>query len=109
MSLSSFKKLVLLLVKIAAVLLAGFGALVGGVWYFNWSAERRARAFCDDIAIGSDISLSLDNATKQKIFHSDSPPYNFYFFSTGFDKAVCAVETDSNRKVTSRYSEMEYD
>jgi hypothetical protein len=109
MSLSSLKKPVFVLFKIAAVLLACYGALIGGVWYVNWLAERRARAFCDEVAIGSDIFPILDNAKRQKIDYSDFPPYTFYFFGMVFDKAVCTVEIDSNRKVTSKNTEMEYD
>jgi hypothetical protein len=103
------KKILLLLGKIALVIVALFGAMVACVSYVNWAAERKAKAFCDDIPVGSDISLAIEKAKIHDVFHSDSPPYNFYFFGVVFDKAVCEVSVDSNRKVISKISEMEYD
>lgn len=103
------RKIALLFGKISLVIVALFGVMVACVGYVNWAAERKAKAFCDDIAVGSDISLALDKAKKQEVFHDDSPPYNFYFFGVVFDKAVCEVTVDANRKVVSKVSEMEYD
>jgi hypothetical protein len=103
------KRILLLLGKIALVIVALFGVMVACVSYVNWAAERKAKAFCDDIAIGSDISQALEKAKKRDVFHDDTPPYNFYFFGVVFDKAVCEVSVDANRKVISKASNMEYD
>jgi hypothetical protein len=106
---ASRKKIVLLFGKVALVIVALLGAMVACVSYMNWAAERKAKAFCDGIAVGSDIALVLERAKQQEVFHDDSPPYNFYFFGFVFDKAVCEVSVDANRKVISKVSEMEYD
>jgi hypothetical protein len=103
------KKILLLLGQIALVIVALIGVMLAGVGYVNWAAEKRAKVFCDGIAMGSDISLVLEKAKTQKVFLDDSPPYNFYFFGFVFDKAVCEVSVDANRKVVSKVSEMEYD
>jgi hypothetical protein len=103
------KKILLLLGKIVLVIMALIGVMLAGVGYVNWTAERKAKAFCDGIAMGSDISLVLEKAKTEKVFIDDSPPYNFYFFGFVFDKAVCEVSVDANRKVVSKVSEMEYD
>jgi len=100
---------VLLVGKVALGIVVAFAAMVACVSYVNWAAERKAKAFCDNIAVGSDISLALEKAKKQEIFHSDFPPYNFYFWGVVFDKAVCEVSVDANRKVVSKVAEMEYD
>jgi hypothetical protein len=105
----SLKKMVLLVGKLTLGIVAALGAMVACVSYINWSAERKATKFCDEIEIGSDVSLAIEKAKQKKIFHSDFPPYNFYFWGIVFDKAVCEVSVDHNRKVTAKHSEMEYD
>jgi hypothetical protein len=73
------KRTLLLLGKLALVTVALIGVMLAGVGYVNSAAERKAKAFCDDIAMGSDISLVLEKAKTQKVFLDDSPPYNLLF------------------------------
>ena len=105
----SVKKLAIVCGKVAIVTIATLGAMVACVFYANWSADRKAKAFCDAINVGSDISLTIDKAKKNKIFFGNFQGFTFYFPGTGFDKAVCEVSVDPNGKVTSKNSEMEYD
>ena len=103
------KKGVLLAGKVAFGIVVALAALLTSVWYVNWAAERNARQFCAAIEIGSDISLAIARAEDKKIFYGDAQGYTFYFWGMVFDKAVCEVSIDSNRKVTAKHSEMEYD
>lgn len=103
------KKIILLFGKIAVVSVAMFGLLLACLFYPNWSAEREAKAFCDEIAIGSDVSLAVERAKEKRIFFGDFQGYTFYFPGLVFDKAVCEVSVDANRKVISKASIMEYD
>jgi hypothetical protein len=96
---------ILAIVSIPVVLIAALFALV---IYINWSAERKAAAFCNDIAIGSEIALAVDKAKRQKVFYGTGSDYTFYFFGFVFDKAVCTVSV-TDGKATSKASEMEYD
>jgi hypothetical protein len=99
---------------VVSIPVLGFGVIAGGVAYLNWSAERRARAFCEEIALGSDVSLAVANAKGRKILQGSNPvgsvtEYSFYFPGTMFDKAVCRAEVDRNEKVVSKGADMEYD
>jgi hypothetical protein len=105
----SRKKFAFLFGKVAFVIVAALGAILACLSYPNWSAERKARKFCDEIDIGSDISLAIEKANDKKSFYGDDQGYTFYFPGMVFDKAVCQVSVDANRKVTSKMSEMEYD
>ena len=100
---------ILFLGKLALALLALCGVLIAGIYYVNWSAEKKAKLFCDEILVGSDVSLAINRAKQGKIFYGDYRGFTFYFPGFVFDKAVCAVTVDSDRKVTSKGSEMEYD
>lgn len=96
--------------KVLLAFVLVFGGIGASVWYINWSAERHARAFCDDAPVGSSVSPILDRAAREKIlFGNQGGVYTFYFSGSVFDKAVCEIETDSNRNVTKKYSLMEYD
>jgi len=88
------KKLVFLFGKVAFVIAAALGAIVACVGYLNWSAERKAKAFCDDIAVGSDISLAIEKAKDKKLLYGDSRGYTFYFPGLVFDEAVCEESID---------------
>jgi hypothetical protein len=103
------RRFALLFGKVAFAIVAVLGTMVACVSYLNWSAESKARAFCDSVAIGSDISLAVERAKDKKLLYGDYQGYTFYFPGLMFDKAVCQVSIDSNRKVTSKHSEMEYD
>ena len=105
----SIKKIVFLVGKVALGLAVAFGAMVACVFYIDWAAERKAKIFCEEIAIGSDISDALGKVKDKKDFYGDSQQYTFYFWGLVFDKAVCEVSVDSERKVTAKHSEMEYD
>jgi hypothetical protein len=105
----SVKKFVFLVGKVALGLLDAFGAMVACVFYINWSAERNARKLCDAIEIGSDISVATQKVKDKRLDYGDSQGYTFYFWGMVFDKAVCEVSIDQNRKVTAKHSEMEYD
>jgi hypothetical protein len=105
----SVRGIAFLIGKVAVVIVAVLGTPVACVYYLNWSAERKAKAFCDDVAIGSDISLAIEKAKDKKLLYGDYQGYTFYFPGMVFDKAVCEVSIDPSRKVTSKHSEMEYD
>jgi hypothetical protein len=105
----SVKQVLLLVGKVALGIVLGLGAMVACLFYINWSAERRAKTFCDEIAIGSDISDATRKVKNKKNFYGDSQQYTFYFWGFVFDKAVCEVSVDQNQKVTAKHSEMEYD
>ena len=106
---TSIKKLVFLLGEIAFIIVAALGAILACISYPNWSAEGEAREFCEKSDIGSDISLATERAKDKKLLYGDSRGCTFYFPGLVFDKAVCEVSVDSNRKVTAKHSEMEYD
>lgn len=93
----------------AASVVAVVAAIVGGVAYVNWSAEKRAHEFCDLIAVGSDISAATSRADKGGILWGSKAGYTFYFSGFIFDKAVCEASVDSEGKVISKKAEMEYD
>ena len=103
------KKVVFAVGKVVLVIVVVLGAMVAGVFYVNWAAERNARKFCDAIAIGSDISIATQKVKDKSLYYGDSQGYTFYFWGVVFDKAVCEVSIDQNRKVTAKHSEMEYD
>jgi hypothetical protein len=105
----SVKKLFLLVGKVALGVVLALGALVACLFYIDWSAERRAKMFCEEIAIGSDISGATRKVKDKKDYYGDSQQYTFYFWGVVFDKAVCEVSVDQNQKVTAKHSEMEYD
>ena len=109
MSESRRTKVVLLVGKVALGIVIALGAIVAPISYLNWSAERNARKFCDAIAIDSDISVATQKVKDKKLYYGDSQGYTFYFWGMVFDKAVCEVSLDQNRKVTAKHSEMEYD
>lgn len=82
---------------------------VAALFFPNWAAERRAREFCGEISIGSDISAVTAKANDRKIFWGKNGGYTFYFPGMIFDKAVCEVSVGRDGKVISRISEMEND
>jgi hypothetical protein len=94
---------------ISIVAVGVFALIAGCVRYLDWSAERRAMAFCDDVKAGSDIALAVERAKSKRILYGFSTRYTFYFPGTMFNKAVCTISVDRTGKVTSKSSEMEYD
>jgi hypothetical protein len=103
------KKLAYAIAKVSFVIVVGLGAIVGFVLYSDWSAERKAQAFCDEIDLGSDISTTIVKAKDRKILQGSYQGYSFYFPGNMFTKAVCEVSVDKNQKVASKHSKMEYD
>jgi hypothetical protein len=96
-------------VVVISVVILSCGAIVACIGYGGWSAERRARAFCDEIAIGSNISTAISRAKDKNILWGPARGYTFYFPAFMFDKAVCEVAVDREGKVTSKGAVMEYD
>jgi hypothetical protein len=94
---------------VGAIILCAGAAIVGCVYYLNWSAEKKANAFCADIVIGSDISLATQKANRLGISFGSYKGYTFYFPGTMFTKAICSVSVDQAGKVVSKAYEMEYD
>ena len=95
------------------VVICGFalGAMVSCVIYIDWSAERKARAFCDEIAVGSDISTAIEKSKSENILHGPHEGsykgYTFYFPGVVFSKAGCEVAVNQDGKVTAKGSSME--
>ncbi len=73
------------------------------------AAEMKAHAFCDAIAIGSDISTTVSRAKAAGIFFGTAGGYSFYFPATMFDKAVCEVTVNHDGRVISKGAVMEFD
>ena len=84
-------------------------AIVACIGYVNWSAERNARTFCDEIAVGSDISIAVERAKDRHLLWGPAGGYTFYFPGFVFDKAVCEVAVNREGKVTSKGARMERD
>lgn len=85
-------------------------ASVGYVFYSISSAEKKARSFCDEIEIGSDIGAAVARAGEKGIAYGSGSGYAFYFPTvTVFDRAVCGVSVNADGKVISKRSQMEYD
>lgn len=103
------KKYLKAIAAIIAVIVLGFAFFLTVVFYGNWSAERRAREFCDAIPIGSSISTVIARAEKEKVLWGLGRFYTFFFPGTFFDKAVCEVEVDQLKRVAKKGSVMEYD
>jgi hypothetical protein len=103
------KKSLKIIVLVISVVILCCGAVVGCIGYANWSAERRARAFCDEIAIGSDISTAIERAKDKKLLWGPAGGYTFYFPGFMFDKAVCQASVNREGKVISKGAVMEYD
>jgi hypothetical protein len=106
---SSVGRYLKITLKVASAVILLCVAAVACILYLNWHVERRAREFCDEIAIGSDISTATARAKERKVFWGSAGGYTFYFPGFAFDKAVCAVSVDQGGKVVSKHSEMEYD
>ena len=96
-------------VIVISVVILGCAVFVASIVYANWSAEKRAREFCDEIPIGSDISTATARANHRKILWGPYRGYTFYFPGFIFDKAVCEVDVDQHGKVVKKGSAMEYD
>jgi hypothetical protein len=94
---------------VGAIILCACGAIVGWIYYLNWSAEKKASAFCADIIVGSDIALAVQKANRLGVHYGSYKGYTFYFPGMIFDKAICAVSVDQGGKVVSKASEMEHD
>jgi hypothetical protein len=99
-----------LIAAVAGVLLI-LGALVAYVSQSTSSAERNAKQFCDEIALGSDIAPALAMAKDRKILYGlNEQTYTFYFPTVAlFDKAICEVSVSSDGRALSKGSVMEYD
>jgi hypothetical protein len=111
----------------AVLVLAGVlcnATLIACLTYADWYAEKSAHQFCDEIAIGSDVSTATARAIDREIKFGPSSAlekkllwkgaasgaYTFYFFGAfPFDKAVCEVSVGREGNVRSKFTEMEYD
>ena len=104
------KKALKVLLGLGVIAVLFFGSIAGLVAYLNWSANRGARNFCADIAIGSNISVTVAKAKERKILQGSSgQEYTFYFPGFVFDKAVCEVVVNPGGTVVSKGHVMEYD
>jgi hypothetical protein len=106
---SDAKNLLKSLGIIGAFIVCVCGAIVGCIYYLNWSAEKKASAFCAEIDLGSDIALATMKANQLGIRYGSYKGYTFYFPGMMFDKAICSVSVDQAGKVVSKASEMEHD
>ena len=73
----------------------------GTVAYLNWSANRGARNFCADIAIGSTISAAVAEAKERKILQGSSgQEFSVYFPGLVFDNSLWeVVVTQAERSI----------
>jgi hypothetical protein len=94
---------------VVLLLIGCAGALVAIVFVPNWVAERRAREFCDEISIGSNISAAIAEAKARKILWGSGDFYTFYFPGLILDKAVCEVSVNQDGKVKAKAAVMEID
>lgn len=107
---SSKRKRVHFLVKAAGAAILLVIVSAGFLRYSIWSAERSARMFCEQIALGSDVDVAVSRAKDKKILYGAEGGYTFYFPTvTGFDKAVCGAAVDPDGKVISKAWQMEFD
>jgi hypothetical protein len=99
--------------RIVLVLGVCLVAIVACIAYVDWSAQRRARAFCDGIAIGSDVATAIAEAKSEGILEGPHEgTYSgrtFYFSGVVFSKAVCEVSVGQDGKVANKGSRMERD
>jgi hypothetical protein len=98
---NSVKKIGFAVGKVALVIVVVLGAIVACVSYLNWSAERKATKFCDEIEIGSDISVAIRKAKDKKDYYGDSQQYTFYYWGMVFDKAICEVSIEERQRPVS--------
>jgi hypothetical protein len=106
------KKRARVLFIVAAVIVIPPTYLVGSVAYTNWSAERKARAFCAATQPGSDIHAAIARADEMKVYHSGdvaSGSQSFMFPGYFVDTAYCDVTVDGQGRVVSTHAEMLYD
>src|SRR4051812_5638674 len=103
------KKVLKVLALLVAVFILCCGVFIAWGLYANWSAERRARAFCDAIPVGSSISGAITRANLEKLHWGSEKFYRFYFPGAFFDKAVCDAEVDNAGRVLRKASEIQYD
>ena len=75
--------------------------------YSNHRAVFAAKHFCDQIALGSDLSLSVQLAKASGIRYIE-PLHQFYFQGWVFNAAICSVTVNGN-KVSSKRVEMRGD
>ena len=83
------------------------------VMYPNWIAQRRANAFCESIAIGSDIAAPVQKMEVLLQPHhywlDDKKGYRFVFRGLVVDFAYCEVALNQHGKVIAKHSAMVYD
>jgi hypothetical protein len=119
-----FLKMVAMVIAVPIILLALLAVFVN---YLNWVAESKAKAFCNAIETGSDISVIIDKFDKDtgyekkpggkvSAFHYGYPEdgaladgHTFIFPGIFFDKAYCDVSLTKNGKVASKKSYFMYD
>lgn len=91
---------------ITIALVAGVGAIFLFARYANERAEQHARAFCDAIAVGSNVATAVEKARVEKIIWGSSHSYRFWFPGAFFDKAVCEVDVTDQRIVLGKSWEL---
>ena len=65
------------------------------------SADNRAREFCAQTLIGSNISDAIARATSAKIYWSLDRDYNFWFRGSFLSGAICSVTVGGDGRVKS--------
>lgn len=121
------KRIIYTLIKLVVAIALLLGGMASCNYYLAWSAERKAQAFCDSIAPGSDISLAIarvdDESGYKKVdggkvsaLHYGFPEegfadysHTFLFPAFGFDKAYCDVTLTKDGKVVSKNSYFQAD
>ena len=96
------KKFAYLTAKIVLVIGLVFGGIVGFSLYKNLIAEKKAQEFCDEIVLGSDISLAFTKAEQIKIrhrFYPEESQHSFAFPGFGIGMALCNVSVDNGEIV----------
>lgn len=69
--------------------------------YANHRAIKAAEHFCDQIAVGSNLSQSVEAAKAAGVRHIE-PLHQFYFQGWVFNAALCIVEVEDNKVLSKR-------
>jgi hypothetical protein len=99
------------LLKVTAKLFLGlsviFALVIAIGMYSNHRALKAAEHFCDQIALGSDITQIVQTADASGIRYIE-PLRQFYFQGWVFNAAICEVKVENN-KISSKRVEMRGD
>lgn len=82
------------------------------VMYPNWLAERKARTFCEEVAIGLNINDAIKKMNQmEQPYHywwEDRSGYSFIFRGLFVEYAYCNVELDKDGNVLKKEAKMVY-